>query len=299
MILLADRRRMDFAGKSIKKRGARMSLQPRLSREVPEETARVAQAIYPKGNLFMKIRDELGDLFEDAVFAELYPPSGQYSLSPSLLALVLVMQYIADYTDREAAEAVRDQISWKYALGLELESQGFDFSVLSEFRKRLVENDAQAKVFNPILEKLQAKGLLKGKAKQRTDATHVLAQVRSLNRLELVGEAMRVALNRLAQVAPQWLHGQLSVDWLDRYAERFNSWHLPKALSKRQTLILQIGVDGYQLLDWFYHRSEQLPKLQLAEVEALRQIWVQQFWLNADDEVQLREPDNMPKGAQL
>ena len=276
-----------------------MSLQPRFSREVPEETARVAQAIYPKGNLFMKIRDELGDLFEDAVFAELYPPSGQHSLSPATLALVLVLQYIADYSDRQAAEAVRDQISWKYALGLELESQGFDFSVLSEFRKRLVEKAAQEKIFNPILEKLQAKGLLKGKQKQRTDATHVLAHVRSLNRLELVGEALRVALNRLAQVAPEWLHERIPVDWLDRYAARFNSWHLPKEQSKRQSLIVQIGSDGYQLLDWFYQRSERLPKLQLAEIEALRQIWVQQFWLNAADEVQLREPANMPKGAQL
>ena len=155
-----------------------MSLQPRFGREVPEETARVAQAIYPKGNLFMRLRDELGDLFEDATFAELYPQSGQHSLSPSLLALVLVMQYIADYSDRQAAEAVRDQISWKYALGLELESQGFDFSVLSEFRKRLVENDAQEQIFNLILSKRQARGLLKGKSKQRTDATHVLAQIK-------------------------------------------------------------------------------------------------------------------------
>ena len=97
-----------------------MSLQPSFGREVPEETARVAQAIYPKGNLFMRLRDELGDVFEDATFAELYPQSGQHSLSPSLLALVLVMQYIADYSDRQAAEAVRDQISWKYALGLEV-----------------------------------------------------------------------------------------------------------------------------------------------------------------------------------
>lgn len=276
-----------------------MSLQPQMSREVPEETARVAQAIYPKGNLFMKIRDELGDLFEDVVFTELYPQTGQHSLSPSLLALVLVMQYIADYTDRQAAEAVRDQISWKYVLGLELESQGFDFSVLSEFRKRLVENEAQAKIFNLILEKLQAKGLLKGKSKQRTDATHVLAQVRNLNRLELVGEAMRVTLNHFVQVAPEWLHEHMPVAWFDRYAERFNSWHLPKDLSQRQALMLQIGADGYQLLDWFYHASERLPKVEMKEIEALRQIWVQQFWLNADDEVQLREPNNMPKGAHL
>ncbi|MBL8157414.1 MAG: transposase, partial [Anaerolineae bacterium] len=147
-----------------------MSLQERMWREIPEETARIARTIYPKGNLFMQIRDELGELFSDADFADLYPRKGQGGISPSLLASVLVMQSLADYSDRQAAEAVRDQISWKYALGLELDAPGFDYSVLSEFRQRLVEAGAHERLFQPVLEKLAAKGLLKGRGKQRTDA---------------------------------------------------------------------------------------------------------------------------------
>lgn len=275
-----------------------MSLQPKSS-AVPNETARVARAIYPKGNLYMKLRDELGDFMEDADFAELYSPRGQPSLSPSCLALVLIMQYLADYSDRQAAEAVRDQISWKYALGLPLESQGFDYSVLSEFRKRLVESNAQEKIFNAILGKLSEKGLLKGSKKQRTDASHVLARVRNLNRLELVGEALRVSLNRLAECVPTWLESRLPATWYERYAERFNTWHLPKDLKERQALILQIGADGYALLDWLYQDREQVQLSKIDEIEAMRQIWIQQFWLDENDVVQLREAKNMPKGAKL
>jgi transposase len=275
-----------------------MSLQPK-SRAVPVETARVAKAVYPKGNLYMKLRDELGDFMEDADFAELYPATGQPSLSPSLLALVLIMQYLADYSDRQAAEAVRDQISWKYALGLPLESQGFDYSILSEFRKRLVEAEAQEKIFNLLLARLQAKNLLKGTAKQRTDASHVLARVRNLNRLELLGEALRTCLNRLAELVPTWLDARLPATWYERYAERFNTWHLPKALPERQALVLQIGADGYALLDWLYQDRAELKLGQLSEIEALRQIWIQQFWLDENDAVQLREAKNMPKGSKL
>jgi transposase len=276
-----------------------MSLQAKFSNEIPEETARVARAIYPKGNLFMKIRDEIGDLFQDQDFADLYPVMGQRSLSPSRLALVLIMQYLSDYSDRQAAEAVRDQISWKYLLGLKLADQGFHYSVLSEFRQRLVEANAQEGLFNPILEKLQEKGLLSGRQKQRSDATHVLAQIRNLNRLELVGEAMRVTLNRLAQIAPDWLEDFMPSDWLDRYAQRFNTWHLPKELSKRQALVLEIGQAAYRLLEQLYQQRQELPLVQIREVEALRQIWIQQFWLNENDAVQLREVGNLPQGAQL
>jgi transposase len=276
-----------------------MSLQAKFSSEIPVETARVAKAIYPKGNLFMKIRDELGEMFKDESFSDLYPQVGQHSLSPSLLVLVLVMQYIADYSDRQAAEAVRDQISWKYALGLPLESQGFNYSVLSEFRQRLVEANAQDRLFKPLLEKLQEKGLLKGQKKQRTDATHVLARVRRLNRLELAGEAMRSALNRLAQACPTWLKAKVPSLWFERYAELFNTWHLPKTEAARQKLLEEIGSDGYALLSLVYRDRASLPFEKLAEIESLRQIWIQQFWLDENDAVQIRPLDSMPKGAQL
>lgn len=136
----------------------------------------------------MKMRDELGTFYEDEDFKGLFPQRGQPGESPWRLALVMVMQYAEGMSDRQAAEAVRARIDWKYALGLELDDPGFDHSVLSEFRDRLLKESAQEMLLDKMLARFQAKGYLKARGQQRTDSTHVLAAVRQLNRLELVGE---------------------------------------------------------------------------------------------------------------
>lgn len=111
-----------------------MSLKRRGIGEVPAETEKVARAAFPKGNKYVRMREELGTLYEDEDFAELFPQRGQPAEVPWRLALVTVMQFLENLTDRQAADAVRGRIDWKYALGLELTDVGFDFSVLSEFR---------------------------------------------------------------------------------------------------------------------------------------------------------------------
>lgn len=95
--------------------------------DIPEDTRRVAQAAFPKGSLAMRIRDELGAVYLDDQFSDLFPGRGQPAESPALLALVVVLQFAEGLTDRQAAEAVRGRIDWKYALGLELTDPGFDF----------------------------------------------------------------------------------------------------------------------------------------------------------------------------
>jgi transposase len=172
-----------------------MSLDPSPIEPVPEETARVARAIFPKGNRYLQFRDTLGTLFTDPLFADLFPPRGQSALAPWRLALVTLFQYIEGLPDRQAAEAVRTRIDWKYALGLPLTDTGFDFSVLSEFRARLVSSSAEERLLEVLLEACQARGWLAAGGRQRTDSTHVLARVRRLNRIDLVGETLRAALN--------------------------------------------------------------------------------------------------------
>jgi transposase len=113
-----------------------MSMKPQEIIPVPEETARVARAANPKGNVYMRMRDELGSIYEDQMFVALFPRRGQPAEVPWRLALVTVMQYMEGLSDRQAAEAVRERIDWKYALSLELTDPGFDFSLLSEFRTR-------------------------------------------------------------------------------------------------------------------------------------------------------------------
>ena len=182
-----------------------MSLNPCPIDPVPEETARVARAAFPKGNRYMTMRDELGVLYPNDLFADLYPQVGHYGEPPWRLALVTLMQFSENLTDRQAADAVRGRIDWKYALGLELTDPGFDFSVLSEFRTRLMAGAAEERLLTTMLHGFIDRGLLKSRGKQRTDSTHIVAAVRSLNRLEIVGETLHDALNALAQVAPDWL----------------------------------------------------------------------------------------------
>jgi transposase len=172
-----------------------MSLKAELIGPIPQETARLAKAVFPKGSTFMKMRDELGALFQDELFATLFPKDGQPALAPWRLALVTIMQFAEKLSDRQAAHAVRARLDWKYALGLELEDQCFDFSVLCEFRSRLIEGHMEALLFETMLTCFKQRGLIKAGGRQRTDATHVLAAVRAINRVICVGETMRATLN--------------------------------------------------------------------------------------------------------
>ena len=180
----------------------RVSLQTRPIPPIPELTAKVARRAFRKGNPYMQMRDVLGTFFTDDQFADLYPADGQPAYAPWRLALVSVMQFAENLSDRQAADAVRSRIDWKYALSLELTDEGFDFSVLSEFRQRLVEHEAGERLLDTMLEHFRQAGLLSSGGKQRTDSTHVLASVRELNRLELVGRALQAALDAIAEAAP-------------------------------------------------------------------------------------------------
>jgi transposase len=162
--------------------------------EIPVETAALARRVHPRGTDEMRVRDALGPLFGDEDFTageleDMYPRLGQPGLSPALLLMVTILQFRHNLSDREAAQAVADRISWKYALGLELDYTGFDASVLCEFRARLAEGGRADALLEGMLERLKAAGLVRAGGRQRTDSTHVIACVRRLNRIESVGEA--------------------------------------------------------------------------------------------------------------
>ncbi|HZC03450.1 MAG TPA: transposase, partial [Gammaproteobacteria bacterium] len=226
-----------------------MSIQPAPIDPVPDATIRVARAAFPKGNPYLTLRDQLGVIFHDDDFVDLYPGTGQPGLPPWRLAWVTILQFRETLSDRQAAEAVRARIDWKYFLGLELTDPGFDFSVLSEFRERLLAGRAEERLLDKLLEGCQAHGLIKNRGQQRTDSTHVLAAIRVLNRLELVGETLRAALNELARVAPEWLQTIAPLAWDDRYSKRIEDSRLPREQSKRDAYAQTVGEDGFALLD--------------------------------------------------
>lgn len=173
-----------------------MSLRPDFIDDVPETTAAIAHVSFPKGNHYLKMRDELGVFFSDEQFADLFSYTGQPALAPWRLALVTVMQFAENLTDRQAANADRSRIDWKYALGLEIDDIGFDLSA-----------------------------------------------VRTLNRLELVGETLHHALNFLAEAAPTWLISRVPLEWVQHYGLRFDNTRLPDAEAEaaRTELALIIG----------------------------------------------------------
>ena len=180
-----------------------MSLRPETLPPVPDVTAAAVRAAFPKGNLYVDLRTEFGTLYTDQLFADLYPPQGRpVEVAPWRLALVVVMQYIEGLTDRQAADAVRRCMDWKYALSLDLHDPGFDFTLLHDFRQRLLAHDAAQRLLDTFLTTCKARGWIKARGTQRTDSTHVLAAIRTLHRLECVLEAMHAALNQLSQAAP-------------------------------------------------------------------------------------------------
>lgn len=272
-----------------------MSLQPQPIPPVPEVTAQVAHAAFPKGNLYMRIRNQLGSIYQDGMFAQLYSNWGQSAVPPWRLALITVMQFIENLSDRQAADAVRGRIDWKYALSLELSDAGFDFSVLSEFRDRLIAGNVEQLLLDKLLEQLRDQGLLKAHQRQRTDSTHVVAAVRKLNRLETLGETVRAALNSLAVAAPGWLNINLHPDWLERYTRRVENYRLPKLDAEREALGNLIGKDGFTLLAAIYAPLAPEWLGQIPAVEVLRQMWVQQFYApDVNGRVQWRSVKDMP-----
>lgn len=265
---------------------------------VPEETARVAHAAFPKGHPYLRLADELGPVFTDEACTPLFPTHGQPALAPWRLALVTVLQFAEGLSDRQAADAVRSRIDWKYVLRLDLTDAGFDASVLSEFRSRLIDGAAEHLLFDMLLTWCRERQLLKARGWQRTDSTHVLAAVRALNRIQVVGETMRATLNSLAVVAPAWLRTITQPVWAERYARRAEDDRLPTSSAAREHCALTVGADGYALLTAVYAPSAPRWLREVPAINTLRHVWIQNYVRN-DDQIQWRTGDDIPPAAQF
>jgi len=276
-----------------------VSLPLRLVPSVPEDTARVARAAFSDGHPYLLLRDKLGTIFHDTDFVDLYPLRGQPALAPWRLALVTILQFREDLSDRQAADAVRARIDWKYLLGLELTDPGFDASVLCEFRSRLLAGGADKLLLEKLLDRCKSLELLKSQGRQRTDSTHVLARVRATVRLECALEALRHALNSLAVAAPDWLREHSPADWVDRYGRRCDESRLPSAEADRQAFATQVGEDGHALLAAAYSPGSPSWLAEVPAVETLRRVWAQQFAVNAGRVNWRTEAEGIPPASQF
>jgi transposase len=273
-----------------------MSLAPKPILTVPEETVRVAHAAFPKGNIYIRIRDRLGVFFVDEQFESLFSERGQPALSPWRLALISIMQFAEDLSDRQAAEAVRGRIDWKYLLGLELEDPGFNYSVLSEFRQRLLDGGREQYLLDTMLAVLSEDGLIKKRGIQRTDSTHVVAAVRHLNRLETIGETMRSTLNVIATMAPEWLQEVAPPEWYDRYGARIEETKLSQKTKEKEAWIVAVAADGHYLLHSIYTSESHQWLWQTPAIRILWQVWIQHFYY-LGGKLTLRDAKDLPPAS--
>lgn len=231
------------------------------------------------------------------MFAVLFPERGQPAETPWRLALVCVLQCMEGLTDRQVADAVRGRLDWKCILGLGLADAGFDHSVLSEFRDRLVTGGLEGRLLGRMVSTFKVRGWLKARGRARTDSTHVLGAIRTLNRLELVGETMRAALNALATVAPDWLATHAPSEWYDRYGRRVEDYRWPQGAEARERYAQTIGADGLALMQ-LLRREDVLEWLrQVPAVEVLRQVWLQQYVV-VNGQVKWRAVEDLPPSRQ-
>ncbi|WP_234315188.1 IS1182 family transposase [Streptomyces globisporus] len=256
---------------------------------MPELTARTARASNPRGTTAMWVRDHLDGLWSDEDFLSWYPRDGRPGLSPAQLATVCVLQFLLNLSDRQAVEAVRCRIDFKYALAMNLDDPGFHHSVLTDFRDRLSQDDRADQLLSLALDRLREAGMIKERGRQRTDSTQVLAAARELTRLELVLEAVRAALEEASRDTPHVLDDLVDAEWATRYGRPVR---LPSQPSHPVTRLKQAGADARQLL------QNLPPHRRGPRAKALRQIMVQSFLVDARGLLRPRtEKDGRPKGA--
>jgi len=281
-----------------------VSVQPRPWPKPAEVIVAAVRAKYAwrEAPLAVQVRDRFGELFPDVEFESAFAGRGRPGWSPGRLALVTVLQMAEGLTDRQAAEAVRERLSWQYALGLDLDDPGFDHTVLSEFRARVVDHGLEERVLDLLLDRLVEVGLLGPGGKQRTDSTHVVSAVRDLNRLELAGESVRACLEALAACAPWWLAEVIDVPgWSRRYTARVDSWRLPTSEAKRTELALAYARDGYALVEACYRADAPGWVREVEAVQVLRVVVLQNYTRTVTEtgtEVARREAerDGLPPG---
>ena len=275
-----------------------MSMHPQPFRPVPAETARIARAALPNPNTYLALRDQLGTLFTDDDFVALYPTRGRPAEAPWRLALVTVFQFVENLSDRQAADAVRARIDWKYVLGLDLTDPGFDGSVLCEFRARLLAGSAEQRLLDAVLECCRDRGWLKARGRQRTDSTHVLGRIRAINRLLCAQETLRQALNVLAVAAPAWLVATSQAAGLERYGRRCDESRIPAGQEQRRAFAQLVGADGRALLAALDAPDAPAWLSDVPAVATLRLVWLQQFYQEEGAIRWRTQADGVPPSSQ-
>ncbi len=260
---------------------AGMTMEPRELGAMPADTRAVGERVLGEGDPYRVLGDRVAGLITDDQFAALYDARGRRAISPSLLALVTLFQFVEDVPDRAAARMVAVRLDWKYALRLPLGDAGFDFTCLCHFRRRLVEHDQDRLVFDTLLGRIRDLGFVRSRGKQRTDSLGVLGAVRELSELETVTETMRLAVRALERAAPAWAEREMAPEFRERYARERPDYRLTAA--ERQAALVEAGRDAAWLLEQL--AGAPAAARDLKEAALLGTVWAQRYARAADGAV--------------
>jgi len=269
-----------------------MSMQTPFAAEIPKETRRLVEPLLAADSVYRLVGNEIDQIVSDEDFLDMYATEGRPAVNPVVLALVSIFQFLEKLPDRAAADAVVMRLDWKYGLRQELTWTGFHYSDLCNFRKRLLEHGREWVVFERLVAYLRERGYIKGRGKQRTDATKILGYVARLSRLEVVWETIRLALGALVRTDASWVGKYVPISFVDTYSQR--RWDFRVGKAKIQQRMREAGQEGYWLLEQVEgHGSDELKVL--VEIEQLRRVLEEQFTRGEDGKIPPR-PRQQAKG---
>jgi transposase len=251
-----------------------MSLKENFPTRIPQETVRFVEPLLSEESIYRFIGQHIDQIISDEDFMSMYAEEGRPAVNPVTLALVTIFQFLEKLPDRTAAQMAVMRLDWKYALRQPLDWTGFHYSDLCNFRKRLLEHEAERVMFERVVAYLRGHGYVQAGGQQRTDSTHILGAVRDLSTVELVRETLRVAVSALISTDALWTLRYLPASFMETYTAR-QRWDWTDKIQMVEHL-QRMATDG----EWLWTQVQQFgtPTLRaLAEVRMLRRILNEQF----------------------
>jgi len=251
-----------------------MSLQSNFPSDIPEDTRVVGDVILSSDDVCHYLAHHIGEILSEEDFRAFYSSTGRSGIHPFILSIVTVLQYLEKLPDRKASQQVVKRIDWKYALHQTLIWMGFHYSDLCNFRKRLLAHDAESLIFDKLVSHLVDRGWLKSGGKQRTDATHIVGEVKRLSLLELKWESLRMALVDLMSEDAKWVLSNLEEAFTESYASSRNTYRMSEADLKQ--VEKQVEGDMLRLLNQI-DQAGQADWLKLTHVQLLYRVGREQL----------------------
>jgi len=244
--------------------------------DIPEEIRTWGENHLESDDLYRVVGEQLYSFIPWDELESMYSDTGRPSVNPIVLSLVTIFQYLEDAPDRVAACFVKTRLDWKYALHLPFDDNGFHYSDLCNFRKRLLSHGKESLIFDQLLGKIKAMGFLKKHGRQRTDSTHILANVCHLSRLENLSEGLRVALKAIEKADSSFYTLKLPALYREYWSTPLNDYQMTD--KERQEALERAGRDILWLLDFL--KINRASFLRLPELEVLQTLLQQNFTIH-------------------